>query len=57
MSDEILRADPALRRQTLLRLLVMTVAGAIVIGWLLPWFMASVQEARQAGTVRARVVC
>jgi hypothetical protein len=57
MDESIHRADPALRRRTLLRLAAMTIVGGAVIVWGLPWLLAVLQEAKLAGTVRARVIC
>jgi hypothetical protein len=57
LDPEVIRADPALRRRTLLMVLAATVIGAVGIAVFLPWLLRSLNEARMAGRIRARTIC
>jgi hypothetical protein len=57
VSEEVLRADPKLRRKTLIRLVVLAAVGAVVLGCVLPWFLEFLREAKSVGTIRTRVIC
>ena len=54
-APEILRADPRLRRQAMILLVVVTALGSAAIQWLLPWANATVEEAVRSGMPRSAV--
>jgi hypothetical protein len=55
--QSVVRADPRARRLALLLLAGGTVAGVLVLGWILPWLLESLEEAADTGRVSYRAIC
>jgi hypothetical protein len=54
---EFVEADRRLRRLLLLSVAALSALGSLTLGWLLPWMLSALEEARARGTLRVPLAC